>query len=258
MGLREKILGKRHHVVEWVGDYPSFAEAAKVCDGYDSDAIFEKVKQGTIAVIAGRACFERDSYLFYEKEINYNLMMYLQKRYIEDGYLNVCDWGGALGSTYLQHRTLLEEMHCKWSVVEQKHFVEWGRENIHVGGLSFHSSIQEREKDTYNCVLLSSVLQYLEHVEQIVRDVKRESPKYIVIERTPVSDCDHIWVEKVHEPIYEASYAAYVFEEKRLIGWFCDDRKYQLIDSWHSLIDRDEWIDKRHKVEFKSFVFERI
>lgn len=255
VGLWKKLKGIINHpMVEYGGNYQSFAEAAKECEGYDAEAIFEKVKQSAMAVVCGEACFERDSFLFYEKEINYNLMMYMQKRYIEDGYLKVCDWGGALGSTYLQHRELLEQMNCGWDIVEQKHFVEFGKENIHVPGLQFCEALQD---EGYNCVLFSGVLQYLENAREVITEAVRKRPGCIIVERTPVSNLNHIWVERVHEPIYEGSYALIVYEEKGFLDMFCSDGTYRLVDSWHSLVDGDEQIDHKHKVQFKSFVFER-
>lgn len=259
MGIKrliKKILGLEKKLVEYRGNFSSFAEAEKFCEGYDSDVILEKVKQGTMAVVNGKAAFERDSFLFYEKEINYNLMMYLYRIYIKDGYLNVCDWGGALGSTFLQHKDLLAELSCRWNILEQKHFIEFGKANIKIEGLSFRESLHDREEgEKYNCILFSGVLQYLENVWEIINLAMNEKPGYIILERTPVSDCSRIWIENVHEPIYEASYACRVFDEKELTSAFLT-KGYNLIDSWHSLVDVDEKMDKDHKVEFKSFVFQ--
>lgn len=243
-------------VVEYLGKYETFEQAVENSVGYDDAAIFEKVKRSTLAVLHGEAVFERDSFLFYEKEINYNLMMYLQKIYIENGYLNVCDWGGALGSTYMQHRELLEKMSCRWDIIEQEHFVEFGKNNIKLNGLGFLKSLGDQDNDIhYNCFLLSSVLQYLDHPEEIVKKIINEQPEYIIVERNPVSDCHHIWIENVHEPIYEAAYACCVFDRKEFVDMFCKGGKYELIDRWHSLVDGDVSIDKYHKAEFWSYIF---
>ena len=72
-------------MVSYSGDFDSFAEAAKLCGGgYSSEAIFEKVKNAALAVAHGEAVYERDSFLFYEKAINYNLIMYLQMIIMEE------------------------------------------------------------------------------------------------------------------------------------------------------------------------------
>lgn len=257
--FKERIVGlvstKPSQMVEMTGDYTTFAEAQKHCEGYDGKAIIDKVSQSTLAVLNGKAAYERDGYLFHEKAVNYNLMMYLYRCYIEGGFLSVCDWGGSLGSTYLQHRRLLDELNCKWHIVEQKHYVRFGREQIHLERLQFYESVSDIA-EKYNFVLFSSVLQYLEHASEIVADVIGPKPDYVVIERTPVGECHHIWIQTVHEPIYEASYAACVYTEEELRAMF-EGSGYELIDSWHSLVDGDEWIDRERRVEYKSFVFKR-
>ncbi|MBD5468177.1 MAG: methyltransferase, TIGR04325 family [Lachnospiraceae bacterium] len=246
--------GKAKPVVEYTGNYKSFEDAKKDCTGYDGKAIFDKVSESTMKVLNGEAVYERDSYLFYEKAVNYNLMMYLYRLYAEDGFLRVCDWGGALGSSYLQHREMLDRLGCEWNIVEQPHYVKFGKENIHLPNLHFYEAVSDIP-DECNCVLFSSVLQYLECAGEIAEEIAKRGPKQIIVERTPISGCHYIRVQTVHEPIYEGAYAACVYKEKELTDMFCRDG-YSLIDSWHSLVDADEKIGK-DKVEYKSFVFEK-
>lgn len=255
MSLTKKIKSiffKDKDIVSYSGRYNSFGEAIKFCGkGYSDEAIFEKVKNSTLAVVNGEAAYERDSYLFYEKEINYNLMMYLYNIILEEGCLNVLDWGGALGSTFHQHRKLLENYNCTWTIVEQPHFVSWGKEHLPNDMLHFAEGLHE--VDHCNCVLFSGVLQYLEDPEKIISMVCEKRPSYILVERTPISKHQRIWIETVHEPIYEAEYPCYVFEESKFIDQF-ESKEYQLIDSWHSLVDRDIPTPENEKVIFKSYV----
>ena len=86
---------KSEPVVGYKGDYETYDEAEKYVKslgrGYDSDTVFKKVQYSTLAVINGNAVYERDGFLFYEKDINYNLMMYLYQFFIEDKKLNLID-----------------------------------------------------------------------------------------------------------------------------------------------------------------------
>lgn len=133
------------------GDFDSFAEAAKLCGGgYSSEAIFEKVRNAALAVAHGESVYERDSFLFYEKAINYNLIMYLQMIIMEEGTLNLCDWGGSLGSTFFQHRELIEKWKCRWTVVEQPHFVRFGKKELAGEKMDFAEGLNEIEE--CNCV----------------------------------------------------------------------------------------------------------
>lgn len=248
---------KKHKTVEYVGEYSSFADAEKHCERYDSKTVFDKVSKATLAVINGEAVYERDSYLFYEKSINYNLMFYLQKLYIENGRINLCDVGGAFGSTFLQHREILSSIECTWTVMEQKHFVEYGKKNINIEQLDFKDipSNENCMNSNYNCILFSGVLQYIENYQEIVKNILKSKPELVIVERTPVSSRGWIWIERVEEPIYDASYAAYVFEENELINMFVENG-YRLIDSWKSLVDGDE-TNGEDIIIFKSYVFER-
>lgn len=47
-------------------------------------------------------------------------------------------------------------------------------------------------------------------------DVIKPKPDNVIIERTPVGAAHHIWIQTVHEPIYEASYAACIYTEEEL------------------------------------------
>lgn len=242
-------------MVSYNGDFKSFREAAKLCGGgYSTETIFNKVKNAALAVANGEAAYERDSFLFYEKAINYNLMMYLQMIIMKEGFLKICDWGGALGSTFFQHRELIETWECSWTIVEQPHFVQFGKRELAGGRLNFAESLDEIKE--CNCILFSSVLQYLEHYEEVISAACKKQPSYVIIERTPVSDKSKIWIETVHEPIYEAMYPCYVFKESELTGQF-EEQGYRLIDSWHSLVDGVVPISGEEKAVFKSYVFEK-
>lgn len=260
--IMKDYLGKKagKTVVGYSGDYKSFEDAEKaskmhnIAGGYDADAIFNKVKESTLKVINGEAVFERDSFLFYNKQINYNLMMYLYKLCIKDDRLNVLDFGGALGSTYWQHRSELNEINAKWTITEQGHFVAYGHENLETENLKFASNNDlENQWQEFNVLLCSSSLQYIKDADSLINFFCEKGIKNIIIERTPVSNHKRFWIETVHEPIYEAVYPCCVFEEQDFINKFTS-RGYKLVDSWKSLVDGDVETDKGI-VEFKSFVF---
>lgn len=246
--------------VSYKGNYQSFWAAKKDVElkhgeGYAADSIFRKVSESTLKVLRGEAAFERDSFLFQEKQVNYNLMMYLYQAHARDGYLNVLDFGGALGSTYLQHREELEEIGAGWTVTEQEHFVRFGKENVASGKLEFAGNGElEAKWPSFNVLLLSSVLQYIENPEELIAGLCSRGIRNIIIERTPVSDHDRFWVETVHEPIYEAAYPCRVFEERGFVRLF-ESAGYILRDSYHSLVDGDIYTWNK-VVEFKSFIFE--
>lgn len=241
------------------GNYQTWKEAEKICVGYNSEIIFNKVKNAAIQVKAGKANYERDGVLFYEKKVNYQLVAYLLQIVIRgQGKLNVLDWGGSLGSTYFQNREMLLKYtkEFNWTIIEQNHFVKFGTEFLRDEVLDFVESFEDvKNIQDYNCVLLASVLQYLDFYETVIKKVTSIAAQYIIVERTPVSYKKRIAIEEVHEPIYEASYPIIIFEEKNIIKLF-ENEKYQLLDSFESNISKEFMCDEL-PVKWKTFVFEK-
>ncbi|MDD3137795.1 MAG: methyltransferase, TIGR04325 family [Lachnospiraceae bacterium] len=250
-----KIIIGKTDVITFTGNYSTRNEAAKCCEGYDSDKIFEKVKKSILKVKNGEAAYERDGVLFEEKEYNFPLMTYLLMASCNKK-IRVIDWGGSLGSTYFQNRSILgNDYDVKWCVIEQSHFVEFGIENLESEELIFKKKITDiKELEEYNVVLLSSVLQYLDSEMQVLEEICTKRPEYIIIERTPFGK-ERICIQKIREPIYDASYVCKILDEKKIIS-FIEKNGYQLIDQWNSIQDGVIYFEN-DVVYDKSLVFRR-
>lgn len=237
------------------GDYCDYDEAEKRSGTYDDEAIVHKVLEATQLVISGIKAYERDGVCFEHLEINYNLLYYFEKIYIQDGELNVCDFGGALGSTYWQHKkSFFDEIQVSWNIVEQGKFVDCGKKYIKDEHLKFYFNVNEINTNI-NCVLFSSVLQYFENFNFIKIIINYLHPEYIIFERTPVSIRKRILIEDVSEPIYNSKRPYVCNKEEELVG-FIQGNGYDLIDSWDSLVDPKIRLGKQ-LIELKSFVFKK-
>jgi hypothetical protein len=238
------------------GKFDTWESALKVCSGYDSDVIFDKVKKAAIAVRDGKACFERDSYLFYKKQTNFPILAILLSIYIEMGELRVLDFGGSLGSMYFQHKDVLGSLGDKmsWTIVEQKHFVEFGKRELCDGILNFEYEIQDVE--FCNCIIFGGSLQYIKNYKQYLSEALQRKCKYIILDKVPVSNQDWISIERVHEPIYEGSYPFYVFDKKNTIGGggYGMFRDYDLVEQWIQEMGTEFMVGNR-KAIFESFLF---
>jgi len=109
----------------------------------------------------------------------------------------------------------------RWSVVEQAHFVQAGRQHIQDDRLVFYSTIAECVTvEKPNVVLLSSVMQYLEKPYTILDELIRCDVDIILIDRTSFynGEEDLIAVQKVAEVIYPASYPLWIFSKKKFIS----------------------------------------
>lgn len=205
---------------KWRGNYPDWSSAVAASAGYDADTIFDTARKAAVTVRDGHALWERDSTCFYEEEYNWQLLACLMTVAARSGgKLHVLDFGGAFGSTYMQHRKLLTTLpECSWSVVEQPHVVNCGKAEFTMGALDFFSEIEQCFSiHPINVILFSGVLQYLESPYELLEKVNMLSPVAIIIDRTPVSKHgERITIQHVPKSIYSASYPCRFLDKQRL------------------------------------------
>lgn len=205
---------------KWSGNYADWASAVAASSGYDADIIFKSVHKAASAVRDGKALWERDSTCFYHEEYNWQLLACLMTSAARSGgALHVLDFGGALGSTYMQHRKLLAGLEdCSWSVVEQPHMVACGKAEFATDTLGFFDTIEQCfSARPVNVVLFSSVLQYLEKPYALLEQVVKLAPTAIIIDRTPLANKgERITVQHVPKIIYLASYPCRFLDRTRV------------------------------------------
>ena len=205
---------------KWSGNYPDWASAVAASSGYDAEIIFKSVHMAASAVRDGKALWERDSTCFYHEEYNWPLLACLMTSATRSGgALHVLDFGGALGSTYMQHRKLLAGLEdCSWNVVEQPHIVACGKAGFATNTIRFFDTIEQCfSARPVNVVLFSSTLQYLENPYELLQKVVKLAPVAIVIDRTPLSyKGERITVQHVPKTIYSASYPCRFLDQQRL------------------------------------------
>jgi putative methyltransferase (TIGR04325 family) len=211
------------------GDFATWSEARARCSGYDSPLILERVTAAARAVRDGHAAYERDSVTFAEPAPHWPLLsclMYAAAR--TGGRLEVLDFGGSLGSLYFQHRAWMDHLAAvRWRIVEQQAFVEVGRREFAVGGLSFHLSLEEAcAEGRPSVVLLSSVLPYLEKPHDLLADIVQRGFPFVLIDRTGCvrsGGRDRLLIQRVPPSIYPASYPCWFFDYSGLVRHFARD-----------------------------------
>lgn len=239
----------------WKGNYSSWEEAEANSDGYAKENIVRKVKEALLEVKNGEAVFERDSVLFYEEDYNWQLLsalFYVGSRL--KGDLHVLDFGGSLGSTYFQNIKFFERIDSfSWSVIEQAHYVEIGKEDFQTNTLRFYESIDAcRNERNVNCLLLSSLLQYIKEPYALLDQLLIEDFPFIIIDRMPFNtkNKDRISVQIVPPEIYEASYPCHLLNEEKFIEYF---RKNNF--TLHTSFDAID--GKAIDYKYRGFIFER-
>lgn len=241
--------------VHFSGDFPTWQDAQQKCEGYGANQILERVKESALAVKEGRARYERDSKVFYEKAYEWPMLSCLLWAAVrEGGSLSVLDFGGSLGSRYYQHRPWLTQMkRVRWSVVEQPGFVRVGQEQFQDDVLRFYPDVPSCvAAEAPNVLHISCVLQYLEQPYEVLDQLLGVGFKAIILDRTALIEGprDRLTVQRVGKSIYPASYPAWFFSRARLLEAFSP--RYRLVEDFDTA-------DKANlpRTKYQGFLFER-
>lgn len=243
----------------WFGNYASWQEAEKEATGYDSEIILGKVRDALRKVKRGEAAFERDSVVFLRPDSDPNVLKCLDKiAAANTSKLNVADFGGSLGSTYFQYKTELRATIEKWTVIEQRHFVEAGKAEFADGVLDFQPTLKEALRVAHpQALLLFSVLPYIEDPFMLIEEILSYDFGYILVDRTPfiASGAHRITLQVVPESIYKASYPAWFFNEAQFLAAFA--AKYEVIHRFSSKFAGPYTLSDGTRAEWKGFLLKR-
>ena len=206
--------------------------ALRKSSGYLDDRILEKVAQATLKVIQGKAAYERDSVLFLTPAYNWPLLASLFLIASKNnGILNVLDYGGSLGSTYFQHRTLLKTLkQIKWSIVEQDNYVRRAQEIQELSEILFYRNFGECYSAARpDVILFSTVLSYIEKPYDLLAYAQQLNVEYIIVNSTLFIDQDEdiLTVQRISEPIYNASYPCWILSRTKFLQ--CLSERYELL-----------------------------
>ncbi len=232
----------------YTGDFATWAEAQGASRGYADPAIGVKVAAAARAVRDGKAVWERDTVLFHEPAANVPLLHALRSAAAaRGGHLNVVDFGGALGSTWWQHRSWLADLATvQWSVVEQPALVEIGQREFTLGPLRFFASLDECCRAVQpQVILLSSVLPYLENPRALLAEIRARGFDRAIIDRTGfvTRGRDRLTVQHVPAAIYAASYPCWFLDRATVLRDFADG--WSVGGEWAN--DDDVDIDAEHR-----------
>lgn len=245
---------KRMHLNDnlyYFGKFDTWEEALQesnriVGGGYEAQTIIDRVDEATQKVRSGEALYEQDGVCYYKEDNNWELMTSLL--YIKSmlGKVSVLDMGGALGSTYFRYRKLLADIEADWCVVEQRHFVDRGKERV--PEIRFFYSVDEAVNagNRPSTLLLSGVLMYLEEPYKMLRDMLDKGFQYVIIDEsaffTQEDAKDRIMLQHVPESIYKAVYPAHIFGLNKFRK-FWKECGYEII--W-------EWIYRGGQIQIKT------
>lgn len=247
---------KTEDKLSYTGDYKTWLNATLNSTGYNDSKILDKVKESTLSILNGKGAYERDSVVFNDTVFSFHILAYIEKIALKKSNITILDFGGALGSTYLQNKKFLSSLPIaiNWVVIEQPEFTKVGNEIYkNDSNIIFLNSISQLT-DMPDLILFSGVLQYIDSYKVILKNALNLNAEYIIIDRTFVAERERICIESVPETIYKAIYPLRVFNKKEFISIF--QNKYSLEYEYHSYIDKDAIFDDMTAF-CKGFIFKK-
>lgn len=260
--FRKKI-NKKENPYGWFGDYSNWQTAVNDTQGYAAGNILEKTKNALLKIKTGEAIYERDSVLFDKKQYPFPLISCLL--HIASGNnnkLNVIDFGGSLGSSWFQLKDFLKYLtKTSWHVVEQKEYVNCGKELFKNDNLDFFYNIDESIAiQKPNVVILSSVVQYLQQPHDFINKLIAYNIDHLLFDRTAfiMKGKDRLTKQIVPPEIYDASYPAWFFNEENFLKIFYANG-YDLVAEFTSYVEGESImnIDNQPIGYDKGFLFKK-
>lgn len=212
--------GRKRFGWRWFrGAYRSWGEARVASTGYAAPDILSRIVTATRIARATPGAWERDGAVFHQPEPNEPLLDAMA-RAAAGGALEVIDFGGALGSTWWQHRVKLATLGLRrWVVVEQSHYVEAGREfadEILGFAPSMNAALVSVRPQV---VLFSGVLPYLESPALVLNEVVRLGFAHVILDRTPLTSGEsRLAVQYTPPGLGGGSYPVWLQEEHVLLA----------------------------------------
>lgn len=245
--------------IQYGGRYADMASAAQHCATYAAAEILDNVAAATQAVLRGEAPAERDGVLLASKPVPYPIIAEILFSAARAGgkRLAVCDFGGSLGSVYRACDDFLAPLPAvAWGVVEQSHFVAYGQEHLADGRLQFYPSIEACcQAIAPDVLVLSSVLQYLEHPREFLGALAAGPWTSIIIDRTPLvsAPASFVAIQKLPKRWRGgASYPSWLFRRDELLDSL---KGFTLIAEFPA---SDGSIGSgAHRADFHGFIFRR-
>jgi putative methyltransferase (TIGR04325 family) len=264
--LTKIIKGFRNSKYGYHGSYDNWNSAMQNSMGYSQSNILEKVKIASLKVKNKEVAYERDGVVF--DKIQYSWPVLAGLMYAgQQKQINVIDFGGSLGSSYFQNKKFLNN--ATWNIVEQKHYVDVGRCFFETDeALSFQYNVKDCIKSNKtNVLLMSGVLQYLEHPFKTLDSILKNNFEYVVIDRTICNLINknkeprrgdknkkkkggELKVQIVSPEFYDASYPCWIFNDSILRDFFIS-KGFELIEEFDSNPGYTEYF-------YKGYIFKNI
>jgi putative methyltransferase (TIGR04325 family) len=215
-----------HPAYGFEGPYPSWEAAASIADGWDAPSILDKTLDAALKVRDGLVAFEMDGVprdrIIYSPTILAFLLLVLSR---QKSTLNIIDFGGGLGSNYIQNHKLLRHLRATsvyWGVVEQEMLATLGKQHFQTEELKFFPTIDDALSAAPQCdaVIFTGSLQYIAEPHALLDRIVNADVKIIAMDRLLVSPSatDGAFVQRPDPALfYPATYPVWCFAKEKFI-----------------------------------------
>lgn len=165
--------------------YPDYESSLNDCEGYEYSDVINVVLEKT-KILKNKL----DTQILRPIETRQTIQNLLIFSHIYKGFpLNIIDFGGACGATYLEAKYYLPNNINKWYIVETKQMSDVGKKSFQDDNLKFYSKISEIDSDpeSKDLIIASAVLQYTRDPLMILKCLLDMDYKYVYLTRTLLS-----------------------------------------------------------------------
>ncbi len=220
------------------GPYENW-KALEENNSYDSSSLNDRLFSQAQKVWDGSANYERDGYIFDEIQRSWQVSFSFSiiNQHHKADSLNVLDFGGAYGSSYIENAFLEDLLNLKlmWNIVELPNVSKLGSAFFQTNSFKFYDDINKIDS-RIDVVLFGSSIQYIQDPYDVLASIlKKFSPKYLIFDRTgfSIKSNDEIFLQKVNME-YKASYPAWILSHSKLVNFF-KDNNYEMLFDWDSI-----------------------
>lgn len=164
--------------VSFQGQYNSFSELPYLGSGYQEEEVIEN---------AVKRRNEKSGILSEILEFDIQNLACISFSIMKIGHasrkITILDVGGGLGAHYLEAKRHFPHVEFVWDIVETPAMAQAGREHFSSDNLRFFDSIDDLVPNTYDVILMSSVLQYMEYPDRFLEKILKMKSENIIINR---------------------------------------------------------------------------
>ncbi len=247
------MLAKPLGLGRFTGPYASWEQAKTHSQGYDSDIILKQAITIYQQAQSSPGSFERDGVLIEDKSYPYPMLAHLLTMMLQaKRRLRVVDFGGGLASVYYQLSSLLgTSPTIDWYVLEQPHIVEKMRQLNREENVHYLHALTDGPGQ-YDVLVLSGVLQYLEHPIDMLGKLNLTQFQSVIIDRLPMikSGAHQLVVQHVPSQHYKASYPSWLFDKSTFFDWLVEyGQIHDTFDAIDGVVETLTW-----KVSYQGVV----